>query len=245
MLTAVVRLRHAFPVVGLGLLALAPMTANSTLRSRSASDDWRDGVAACRGGRLAAACALFERVVQVQPRNGAAWADLGLCERRRGNVRRAVKASIRAVRHGGRQVRLNASYNLWRLGVAAPLPEEAGQWGELRAPRGLGCSATLNVCRVEEDHSGNGDGVVYRYVEVLPAGKRPSEDEPALVVPIRGEAWATTKGCEYAWSLRTPLFERLTRRCIEHGHDELVCDQATREVLSSERRAAGSSRLRR
>lgn len=219
----------------LGVLALAPGAPAPALRSRSGVlDDWRAGLAAYRAGRLGIACARFEQAVKRQPKNGATWADLGLCERRRGNVQRAVEASIRAVRYGERRVRLNASYNLWQLGVEAPLPDEVGQCLELRAPDGLECNTALNVCRGTDDRSGNGGGVVYQYVEVLPAGQKPGERDPALIVPLRGEAWATSKGCDYAWHLRTPLVERLTRRCLAQGHDESVCDQATREVLSAE-----------
>jgi hypothetical protein len=229
-----VRSLHAFAAIVLGALTMAPLPPTPTRTSRPATlDDFRAGLAAYRSGQLEVACSLFERVVNRQPRNGAAWADLGLCERRRGNSRRAIQASIRAVRHGARRIRLNASYNLWQLGVTARLPEKAGQCSELRAPVGLGCSSALNVCRGEEEHGGNGGGVVYQYVEVLPAGKKPAQNEPGLVVPIRGDAWATTKGCDYAWSLRTPLFERLTRGCIGRGRDELTCDHATRTVLSS------------
>jgi Flp pilus assembly protein TadD len=76
-------------------------------------------------GEFDKACPLFAQVTQRQPRNGAAWADLSLCELRRGRKDEALAASWRAVRLGDEKARRHAYFNLAQLGVRLPLPSQA------------------------------------------------------------------------------------------------------------------------
>src|SRR5689334_997768 len=59
------------------LAAAAPKEDAHAMRKRA--------LALYKQHRYDRACALLSKVVQAQPENGAAWADLGLCESKRGH----------------------------------------------------------------------------------------------------------------------------------------------------------------
>jgi hypothetical protein len=73
--------------------------------------------------RYAKACPLFERVTALEPANGRAWTDLGLCLARWGHEADAIAANRKAVAVSGddERVRKAAYFNLAKLSnVAIP-----------------------------------------------------------------------------------------------------------------------------
>src|SRR4051812_16342809 len=71
--------------------------------------------------RYAQACPLFERVTALEPGNGRAWTDLGLCLARLGNgvEATAVNRKAIAVSADDARVRKAAYFNLAKLSAAA------------------------------------------------------------------------------------------------------------------------------
>jgi hypothetical protein len=110
-------------------------------------------LAAFRRKDYARACPLFAEVVRAEPENGAAWADLGVCELKRGRKAESVRASLRAVVHGDDRTRTNAYFNLGLAGVALPFPVP-GRCTVWRAPEELNCPQRVEACHVMGPGSG-------------------------------------------------------------------------------------------
>ncbi len=83
-----------------------------------------------RAKKYAEACALFKQASEIDPTNGAVFADLGLCLAKLGDKTQAIAANRRAVETGEPATRKNAYFNLDRLGVKVALPK-AGACGPL------------------------------------------------------------------------------------------------------------------
>jgi len=125
-------------VFALALLALvgAPPAADSPQAAALAAFKRKD---------YARACPLFAEAARAQPENGAVWADLGLCELKRGRKAESVRASLRAVLKG--RTRTNAYFNLGQAGVALPFPPP-GRCTAWKAPDELGCPQRVEACHV-------------------------------------------------------------------------------------------------
>ncbi len=111
-----------------------------------------------RSGDYDRACPRFEAVTRRRPQDGAAWADLAMCEERRGKRKKARRANMLAVRWGNEQTRKNAYLSLWRMneGVKLPsLPDAASPKPGAEGPQGclalrpapeLGCTDEVRAC---------------------------------------------------------------------------------------------------
>jgi hypothetical protein len=97
------------------LTVVALLLAASSLRS--------DADKAYRAKDYAKACELFARARDEAPRDGAAWADLGLCLGKLGKRTQAIAATRRAIEMGDARTRLNAYFNLAALRAALHVPE--------------------------------------------------------------------------------------------------------------------------
>jgi len=101
------------------------------------------------------ACALFEAQTRRQPQDGAAWAELALCEEKRGKREKARHANMLAIRWGNEQTRKNAYFNLWRMKEGVDLSpfdslRESANGSRkclaLRAASELACTAEVRAC---------------------------------------------------------------------------------------------------
>jgi hypothetical protein len=111
-----------------------------------------------RSGDYDRACPLFEVETRRRPRDGVAWADLALCEEKRGDRKKARRANMLAVRWGNERTRKNAYFNLWRMKEVVELParHDAAPSGygpegprgcvALRAPPELACTGEVHAC---------------------------------------------------------------------------------------------------
>jgi hypothetical protein len=108
---------------------------------------WRTALALYKKKQYEAACPLFASVAQSQPKNGAVWGDLGLCELKRNtpeSLAASVHASRLAVRFGDERVRKAAYYNLGLAEVKESLPDEGCTM--ISAPSEAACTKTAAVC---------------------------------------------------------------------------------------------------
>jgi len=108
-----------------------------------------------RSGDYERACPLFQAETRRRPEDGAAWADLALCEEKRGKQEMARRANMLAIRWGNEQTRKSAYLNLWRMKAGVDLtpfgPLGHGADGErkclaLRAAPELACTGEVRVC---------------------------------------------------------------------------------------------------
>lgn len=126
----------------LTLLLLAHGAAPAAPSPRDAA------LASFRKKDYARACPLFAEAARAEPENGAIWADLGLCELRRGRKAASVRASLRAVVHGDERTRSNAYFNLGLAGVALPFPAR-GRCTIWQAPEALTCPQRVEACHLD------------------------------------------------------------------------------------------------
>lgn len=111
-----------------------------------------------RSGDYDRACPRFEAVTRRRPQDGAAWAELAMCEERRGNGKKARRANMLAVRWGNEQTRKSAYLSLWRMNEGVklpPLPDAASPKPGAEGPRGclalrpapeLECTGEVRAC---------------------------------------------------------------------------------------------------
>ena len=139
-------------VVG-ALLALAwPAGSSADVAKGSA---WSRGLALYRQSKFAAACPLLTQAAAKAPHNGAIWADLGLCELKRGDKAASIHASLLAAHFGDERVRKTAYFNLHLAGYE---PGVYGECGALAAPAELACSMPAFVCTGDWTASGTRSG---------------------------------------------------------------------------------------
>lgn len=89
----------------------------ATLSATPAVDEPLHGEAMTfyKRGDLAHACPLFRHLVDLDPANASAWADLGLCLHKSGAAD-AIEASCKAIALGDEQTRQSARFNLTKWG---------------------------------------------------------------------------------------------------------------------------------
>jgi hypothetical protein len=132
--------RGMVTVVGL-LYALAWAAGSSADVAKGSA--WSRGLALYKQSKFAAACPLLTEAAAIAAENGAIWADLGLCELKRGDRAASIHASLLAARFGDERVRKNAYFNLHLAGYEAgvhPAP------GALAEPAELACSMPAFAC---------------------------------------------------------------------------------------------------
>jgi tetratricopeptide (TPR) repeat protein len=192
-----------------------------------------------RAGRYDEACPRFEAVTRARPGDGAAWADLGLCELRRGRREASLRASLRAVREGDERVRASAYHNLSLAGQRVPVPTAAGVCVDVEAPAELACSQRARVCTHEVSEDGSGGGIRYRGVWLTGADNlaAPPENEDdsrvdGVAVSLSASMWISSKRCDFAWSFRPPVLERVAARCRAASSEDADCDRRARLALS-------------
>jgi hypothetical protein len=98
-----------------------------------------------RSGDYDRACPRFEAETRRRPQDGAAWADLALCEEKRGNRQKARRANMMAVRFGNERTRKNAYFNLWRMKEVLELPSRR-ECLALRPTPELACKGEVRAC---------------------------------------------------------------------------------------------------
>jgi hypothetical protein len=125
-----------------GLLSALAWTGGSSADGAKGSA-WSRGLALYKQSKFAAACPLLAEAAAAAPENGAIWADLGLCELKRGDKAASVHASLLAARFGEERVRKNAYFNLYLAGYELGVD---GECGALVAPAELACSAPTFAC---------------------------------------------------------------------------------------------------
>lgn len=108
------------------------------------------------------ACPLFEAMAKEAKTDGAAWADLGLCEAKRGNPEVANRASLLAVRYGDEATRKAAYFNLFKAGHRVALPEakerDALTCATLPTAPVFECAKSLWACTWQWFQYGTGAG---------------------------------------------------------------------------------------
>ncbi|NBD14088.1 tetratricopeptide repeat protein [Corallococcus silvisoli] len=129
-------------VLVLFLLVTTPALA------RSSDDDWKAGLASFREKDFARACPLLRKAAEADRIRGAIWADLGLCELKRGKKTESIHASNLAVRYGDEKVRKSAYFNLGLAGVnLAPQGVTSdGSCAPIEVPKELACGQRIAAC---------------------------------------------------------------------------------------------------
>lgn len=94
------------------------------------------------------ACPEYDKATKLDPTSGDLWADLGLCLMKLGQMDKAKQAELEAIKRGNTTTRLNAYYNLWKIGInlQPPLKEDCKTWNANvnENPK------TLTVCKYSE-----------------------------------------------------------------------------------------------
>lgn len=133
---------------------------------------WRKALALYKKKQYDAACPLLARVAAAQPKNGAVWGDLGLCELKRGELGESVHASRLAVRFGDERVRKSAYFNLGLASEKESLPAEG--CALISAPSEAACARPVAVCTKSWRTSGR---VFQRYGTVAFLARSAAEAE--------------------------------------------------------------------
>ena len=120
-----------------------------------------DALALYRQGKFDKACPLFAVIAEERKTDGAAWADLGLCEFRRKHLGDGRRATLLALRYGNPDVRKQAAYN-WSRYLQEP-PERVPFSHEVRCEQAksvpeLGCSSEPWLCSQAQGNLGMGNG---------------------------------------------------------------------------------------
>ena len=135
------------------VLAIALGAASGFAEDTSWRGRWRKALTLYKKKQYDAACPLFASVAQSQPKNGAVWADLGVCELKRGALDASIHASRLAVRFGDERVRKSAYYNLGLAGATEILPDDACT--TISAPADTACVQSAVVCTKSWSGSGS------------------------------------------------------------------------------------------
>lgn len=136
----------------LSFVATCPVGSAAEMARGSA---WSRGLALFKQSKFRAACALLSQAATAEPDNGAIWADLGLCELKRGDKASSLHASLLATRSDDPRVRKNAYFNLYLAGRAVDLPAECSVLAE--APE-LACQTPAFACSSEWRAYGTAEG---------------------------------------------------------------------------------------
>ncbi|ADO69130.1 tetratricopeptide repeat protein [Stigmatella aurantiaca] len=129
-------------VLVLVLLVTTPALAQAL------DSDWKAGLAFYRAKNYARACPLLLKAAEAASTHGAIWADLGLCELKRGKKAESIRASNLAVRYGDEKIRESAYFNLGLVGVnLAPQGVVSdGTCVPIEPPKELACAQRITGC---------------------------------------------------------------------------------------------------
>jgi hypothetical protein len=143
------------------------------------------------------ACPLFRQIAE-QRKTGTAWADLGLCELRRGDEKEGRLATLRAFRAGNDLDRQHAAFNWDSFHIEPALALRTDDLhqhdGEIRGCRWL--------TKPDEEKALGCDQGIWACVEVQeisPAGREPACGEQSSAVAALGTSPATLKNAEAAF----------------------------------------------
>jgi hypothetical protein len=121
-----------------------------------------------RAGKLDEACPAFQKMAEEKRNDGAAWADLGLCELKRGHLSEGRAATARALHYGNKKVRAGAAFN-WSRYVKDEPATEGCAWAEPEP--GLECAKRYWACADRESNMGIGrDPANWYTVQLLALG---------------------------------------------------------------------------
>lgn len=213
--------------------------------AQTPDNDWKAGLASFRARDYSRACPLLLKAAEAAATNGAIWADLGLCELKRGKKEESIHASNLAVRYGDEKVRRSAYFNLGLAGVNL-VPQGVARDGgcvPLEPPRELACTRRVTAC----GHSFAQPG--YTYVEgrssgllLLPCGEGscPTQSpygghcvglgddrcrEPSIVLAseltLRGVGSTPAWTCEESGAVESRSLECQSKK----GADEKTCSK--------------------
>jgi len=191
-----------------------------------------DGTRAYQAKNWKEACRAFQAAAQLDEKHAPNQADLGLCLGKLGKKEEAIAAQRKAVALGERKLRLQAYYNLSRLGVKLPLPEVSVP-PELPHKTRCGrvaqdaCGA-VHACTYVEDQSGTG---VENYSVGVLLGKDESALQRAADAAFRpGSSSGEGEGEPPPEPMRLELESWSQDRCREMDYcrdlDEAACKKA-------------------
>ena len=129
----------------------------------------------------AKACAAYEKAIQLDSSKGDLWADFGLCLSKLGQPERAKASGLEAIKKGNVATRLNAYYNLWKLGVSLEQPaiNNCKTW----ITKGNSEVLTLKACKESDNcRSGTGMSIETETLIICPAPDStpiPTNSKPA------------------------------------------------------------------
>lgn len=148
-------MRNGRAMVAASLLSLVAVWPAGGAADVARDSAWSRGLALFKQSKFRAACALLSQAAAAAPDNGAIWADLGLCELKRGDKASSIHASLLATRSDDERVRKNAYFNLYLAGHELDLPAECGAL--VGAPE-LACQAPAFACSTEWRAYGSAEG---------------------------------------------------------------------------------------
>lgn len=188
----------------IGLGSGSARVADNVLREKATN--------AYQKGQYEIACPLFAELANAAKTNGAYWADLGLCQFRRGQIRASYHASLPAIRYGDATTRKNAAFNLHQAGYEVSVDAlvklhrkqsnegnvNAAPCLQLFAAAEFECTKGVRVCF--RDLNMDGSGVYHSSAELLFGQSAPP-------------GYVEHRTC-------VPLDESLAYRCVL-GRDEI------------------------
>jgi hypothetical protein len=184
---------------------------------------------AYRGKRYAAACPLYQRLVELQPDDPPAMADLAVCLQRLGRSADAVAANQKAIALGARTeqsdygdepTRRHAYYNLAKLGEVVKLPP--GRCGKLApAP---GCERSLWACAADgraDWRAGGSDWSTVRVGVSQDEAEIDADEHPEAIMPSLG---LTGVGDADSWArIRNFVLRATSVDILREKKDETLC----------------------
>jgi hypothetical protein len=117
---------------------------------------WRRGLVLLKQKKFDAACELIASAANAEQTTATIWADLGLCELKRGHADAAVHASLLAARFGDERTRKNAYFNLNLASYEVDIPGEA--CGPVSVAPEAACTAPLFACTKNWQQYGTAEG---------------------------------------------------------------------------------------
>lgn len=235
--------RHAvaWPALVLGFCAASASASEAAAPNATGPEPVRErAVRLYQQGEFDEACALYERLVAEARTDGARWADLGLCEYRRGHTDAGHRASLLAVRYGDEATRKHAYFNLHAAGHRVHLPEQKPGGGtscellQFAAP--FACETKLWACIVPWTQYGSGGGTAGTAVIF---GSKPEDMEywKALMPFERPQAASAAGAVQLSWEE-----EKLCGFCETHAWDCARSAIVTPKVEQCFQRRAGTRR---
>jgi hypothetical protein len=178
------------------------------------------------------ACSEYEKATKEGNAQANIWSDLGLCLMKLGKTKQAKEASFEAVNRGGTATRLNAYFNLWKLGVKNALPlfhdhvnkELCTKWKS-----NIGdTSKSVEVCTYDETcMGGTGVDIDQRGVTVCPEGTKEAavnrcgrrEPKSCFTVELKEEEISHCRPQDFCTddaNFESKKCEKKTKACQKH-----------------------------